>query len=373
MSNSDELDELQLAQLAFERSPFGEIPIDQPWDLQVQQPEWMLDKLIPARSIGMIYGPSNSGKSHLLCDIIVAQVMGESHWQGIPIEPGPVVLFTESIGHMKARLRAYIAEHGGEPKYPLWVLPSMTLETRDIRFLIMWLDMLPDKVVHLAFDTVATSFSFEENDNREASALLRRLEDVLGALKDKGCITLVHHTSKASEGRSARGASALIGNIDWSINVQWDKQTQQTIAGWEKDRWRLVDRSPQWAGRMRKVDVEFVNGSASMGILEWEDWSDEMQQVMRDLERESRVAVIKTKVDEMIAIAGERPTIANAGCKLPPGANAMTWPKEWSSDVEMIREYIRDEFDVEPVFNRAGREVGFAVLGREKPSNRFTK
>lgn len=373
MSNSGEFDELQLAQLAFERSPFGDIPIDQPWDLQVEQPEWMLDKLIPAKSIGMIYGPSNSGKSHLLCDILVAQVMGKTEWQGIPIQPGPVVLFTESIGHMKARLRAYIAEHGGEPVYPMWVLPSMTLQTVDIRFLIMWLDMLPEKVIHLAFDTVATSFSFEENDNREASALLRRLEDALGALHERGAITLVHHTSKASEGRSARGASALIGNIDWSINVMWDKETEQTIANWEKDRWRLVEEAPQWAGKMRRVEVKFVNGTASMAILDWESWSREMQQVMRDLERESKIRDMKRQVDEMIRDAGERPAVANSGCKLPPGSNVLTWPKEWSSEVETIRSYIRDEYDIEPVFNRAGREVGFAVLGRQKASNNWTK
>ncbi len=373
MSSLDELDELQIAQLAFERSPFGEIPIDQPWDLKVRQPEWMLDRLIPAKSIGMIYGPSNSGKSHLLCDILIAQVMGCTEWQGIPIQPGPVVLFTESIGHMKARLRAYIAEHGGEPMYPMWVLPSMTLETINIRFLIMWLDMLPQKAVHLAFDTVATSFSFEENDNREASALIRRLEDALDALHDKGCITLVHHTSKASEGRSARGASALIGNIDWSINVQWDKDSEQTIASWDKDRWRLVEESPQWAGKMRRVEVDFVNGSASIAILDWQYWSKELQQVMRDLERDSKIAAIKRQVDEMIRSAGEHPAVANAGCKLPPGANALTWPKEWSSEIETIRSYIRDKYVIDPVFNRAGREVGFEILRAENPSNKFTK
>jgi len=74
-----------------QEGPFVNIS-NEPWDWSVRQPEWMLDRLVPAGSIGMIYGPSNSGKSHLICDMLVAILKGKPHWQGIPIKTGPVVL-----------------------------------------------------------------------------------------------------------------------------------------------------------------------------------------------------------------------------------------------------------------------------------------
>lgn len=367
MSSSDELDEIQLAQLAFERSPFGELPIDEAWDLQISQPEWMLDKLIPAKSVGMIYGPSNSGKSHLLCDIIAAQVMGKTEWQGIPIQPGAVVLFTESIGHIKARLRAYIDQHGGEPVYPLWVLPSMSIETRDIRFLIMWLDMLPQKVVHLAFDTVATSFSFEENDNREASSLIRRLEDVLSAMHEQSCITLVHHTSKASEGHSARGASALIGNIDFSWHVQYDKKAGLTIANWEKDRWRLFSGVSRWSGTMHRVPVQFTNASAEMAILEWAEYSEEAQELTQQLQAEGRLIAMKRELDDAIDATREPFILTARGARVPNGLNKFVWPESMRrpADTKMLREYLIDTRETEPVYNRSGNEIG-VIIGVKK-------
>ena len=95
----------------------------------------------------------------------------------------------------------------------------------------------------------------EENDNKEASRLIKMIEaHVVPMLDVCGCVVIVHHTSKASEGRSARGASALIGNIDWSINVQWEKDIEKTVARWDKDRWRIIDHSPQWAGQGHRED-----------------------------------------------------------------------------------------------------------------------
>jgi hypothetical protein len=40
----------------------------------------------------------------------------------------------------------------------------------------------------------------------------------------------------------------LTANLDWSINVQWDKDLEMQVAKWHKARWRLIDESPTWAG-----------------------------------------------------------------------------------------------------------------------------
>lgn len=351
--------------------PFRNLSTE-PWDWRVYEPEWLLEKLIPAKSIGMIYGPSNSGKSHLVCDLIADMIAGEDHWQGIPMESGDVILFSESIGHIRARLKAYL---GDRPAVnALYSHPTMAIETYMIDFMAEWIESLPRAPTVVVFDTLATMFSFEENDNREASQLIKALEEnIMPLLAKRGTIIILHHTSKVSEGKSARGASALIGNIDYSWNVQFDKKGEQTVANFEKDRWRLFTGCTRWAGTMRRVPVEFENGSAEISVLDFTEYSEQVEEMAKTLERESRMVAMKTQIAEMIDNAGERPTFANAGCKLPPGVNAVILPKEFSADAETLRQWLRDKWITEPVFNRNGREVGFAVLGRPEASNNFTK
>ena len=90
-----------------ESQPDNLYPIED-WDMQITMPEWTLDRLIPARSIGMLFGPSNSGKSHLICDVITSMMVGETQWQDHQMVPGDIVLFSEAQGPILARLKAYL-------------------------------------------------------------------------------------------------------------------------------------------------------------------------------------------------------------------------------------------------------------------------
>lgn len=346
--------------------PFAKIPAE-PWDWKVYEPEWLLEKLIPAKSVGMVYGPSNSGKSHLMCDMIAAMVAGEETWQGIPMESGDVVMFSESIGHIQARMKAYLGDR--EVVNSLYSLPTMSLETAMIDFLAEWIESLPRVPSVVCFDTLSTMFCFEENDNREASQLIKALEQkILPLLSKRGTIIIIHHTSKVSEGKVARGASALIGNIDYSWNVTYDKKSETTLAQFEKDRWRLFRGVNRWVGTMRRVPVMFENGSAEMSVLDWTSYSEEAEQVAEQLQHEQKIANMQRELETMIAEAGARPFFADAGEKGPAGVNWVHWPKDWNTreDIPAMRDWLRDKWATEPVFNRNGRQVGFVVLGRGK-------
>lgn len=363
MSEYDALAKRAEALIEARQGPFIKIK-PEPWDWRVYEPKWLLEKLIPAKSIGMVYGPSNSGKSHLICDLIACMVAGESYWQGIPIEAGDVVLFSESIGHIRARLKAYLGDR--EVVNDLYSLPTMALATMAIDFMADWIKSLPRPPMLIVFDTLATMFAFEENDNREASALIKALEErIMPLLAERGSIVIIHHTSKVSEGKSARGASALIGNIDYSWNVQYDKKAELTVAQWEKDRWRLYTGVSRWAGTMRRVPVQFENGSAEISILDWTEYSEQVEEMSKQLERETKMLEMKDELARMIGAAGDRPVVAEAGARLSAGHNAIHFPKEWSSSAETLRQWLRDEWNTSPVFNKNGRQVGFEVLGRQ--------
>lgn len=335
------------------------------WDFKIKQPEWLLDKLIPARSIGMVYGPSNSGKSHIVCDLIATMLRGETEWQGIAIKPGSVLMFSESLGHIQARMKAYVGTDTAGLPFGLYSLPNLSLDIRDIDFVETWIASMSDPPTLLIFDTLATAFSFDENDNREASKLIALLEErILPYMAPHGTIIIVHHTSKVSEGKSARGASALIGNIDYSINVMYDKKQNLTIASWEKDRWRLVENPPMWAGTMHRVPVEFENGSAEISVLEWRPYSEEEAEMTETLKREAENREMRAEVDRLVdGWPGVKYVHETGHRPEPPGAykaDRIKFPQH-SSKHQEIREYLRETREVEEVFNADGKPSGFIV------------
>lgn len=350
-------------------SPILQLPTGG-WDWEVSQPEWMLDRHIPAKSVGMLFGPSNAGKSHLVCDMIIDVLAGSEDWQGIGLNGGDVVMFSESHGHIKARLKAYRNHKGKAIKHRMHTLPTMGMETREMAALCSWIYMLPNPPILMVFDTLATAFSIEENDNKEASKLIKALEEyILPAMHPLGSIMLVHHTSKASEGRTARGASALIGNIDYSINCQWDDDMGRTVAKWEKDRWRLMKEEPQWSGVAKRVPVAFTNGDTEMMVLDWSPYSEEEQEAARRLQEDLKMDAVKSRVRKAIESATKPVFIhTNSRARVPNGYVAFRLSDLVDRKiVPTMIDYIKEIFDVEPVFTPKGAEAGINVVGSKSP------
>lgn len=350
----------------YKASKLAQLDPNEPWDFKVEQPLWVLDKLIPARSIGMVYGPSNSGKSHIICDLIATILHGKTEWQGRELKPGSVLMFSESLGHIQARMKAYVGAIPGEMPFKFYSLPNLSLDIRDIDLLQAWIGSMDNPPSVLTFDTLATAFSFDENDNREASKLIAMLESkILPLLPPYSTIIIAHHTSKVSEGKSARGASALIGNIDYSINVMYDKKQNLTIATWEKDRWRLVEEPPVWAGTMHRVPVEFENGSAEISILDWRPHDFEAAERADRLAEEIKNQSIRDDVIELIEqnIGGYVHT--RSGGRVPAGHVAIAFPEKYKKRHKEIHDFIREKFDTTNVVTSHGNIAGFTVIGRK--------
>lgn len=348
----------------FKQSPFMDLGIDG-WNWSVRQPEWMLDKMIPARSIGMVYGASNSGKTHLVCDLVLNLVGGHTEWMDRALEPGPVVMFSESIGHIKARLMAYRNHKGSAMQNRLHLHPTMGIDPSEIQDMATWIEILPERPKMVVFDTFATAFSVEENDNQSISALIKKLESmILPAIDPNGCILIVHHTSKASDGRSARGASALVGNIDWTINVSWDKDLERTMAAWEKDRWRLLDESPIWAGSSQRVPVVFENGQTDMMVLDWKIVDQEAEEAAREMQKDLKLQEWKDDIKESIQTK-KLPVYVhtNRQARVPSGLVPFDMPPSIPTKKhQSMKDWMKKNFEVEPVFTDKGSECGFRVV-----------
>ena len=352
-----------------ELSPILKLPTDG-WDWEVSQPEWMLERLIPAKSIGMLFGPSNAGKSHLVCDLILDCLAGQPTWQGIPLTGGDVVMFSESHGHIKARLKAYRNHKNAAIKHRMHTIPTMGIETKDMSDLAIWVYQLPRPPVLMVFDTLATAFAIEENDNKEASKLINALEDwILPAMDERGTIMLVHHTSNISEGKTARGASALIGNIDYSINCQWDEVSERTMAKWDKDRWRLVSEPPQWSGAAKRVPVAFTNGDTEMMVLDWSLYTEKDAEAARELQKDLQMQVAqdaaKQEINRVITRFGKAYLRLARKSDIPAAHENHKVSLRGLFDnklTEPVKDWLLQQLDApEYVFNRKNERIGVVI------------
>jgi len=351
---------------ALQREPFTKMSA-KPWDGAVTLPTWQLDHLIPQKSIGMLYGASNSGKSHLVCDYVVACINGDKEWHGQAMQPGAVVMFSESIGHIKARLKAYQKLHGKEQQHGLYLNPSMSFDRAHIHPLAMWLAGLEEAPMLMVFDTFSTSFGIEnENDNTEVAKLIKAIEEYLvPVMHPDGAIMIVHHTSKVSDGHTARGASALIGNIDWSIHVEWDKELGRTVATWAKDRWQLIEGQPQWAGHAERFPVEFSNGGHEMMVLAWERWSEEQTEAHKEIEREKKQDAIQSILVTELKRLGKPVYLHSESAKSAPAGYAKFNLAEAAGVspkmTPELRQFLLDNYQAESVHNTKGDLTGYMV------------
>ena len=382
------MDELQLRREFIAGTKFEGLRLEG-WNGEVAKPTWFLDKLIPGRSIGMVYGPSNSGKTHLVVDMAMHAVTA-AQWCGMDLDEGPIVVFAESIGNFQNRLAAYLAKIEKPQKHPIHVFSPVgirvgdyarnedgeLIRANDIRdlanFITFALNCKPSMVL---FDTFSTSFDFgdkSENDNGAVAELMRDLERYLlveEVMTNNGIIAFMHHTSKASGGHSARGASALEGNIDWSVRVEYSKEFEATVAYWSKDRWRMIDKPPVWLAKKHPQLVNFSDGPDTINIHEWVFFDPEEEQASAELERESKIdGAIRTMTDiinENINSIGYAfiPEVARKDVRGEFAAGVVMASNFANAhDAKAVKAYFMDGksgHTVEPKYNTAGKIHGY--------------
>jgi RecA-family ATPase len=75
-------------------------------------PQWVIDGVLPAESVSMVYGPSGKGKSFWVLDM-AACVTTRRKWHGRAVRQGPVVYVAgEGTSGYGARLDAWEKRHG---------------------------------------------------------------------------------------------------------------------------------------------------------------------------------------------------------------------------------------------------------------------
>lgn len=184
------------------------------------QPGYLVKRLIPANSIGYIFGSSGTGKTFITFDIIAAVARGLP-WRGLKVRQGAVVYICAEGAHgFRTRIKAYCKENGIEkpedlPIYIIAAKPNL-MDKAEMKLLYSAIEALDIPITAIVLDTYAACMSGDENSSVDVTKVLNNVH-----ILQKGfgtTVLLVHHAGK-DNGKGARGWSGLRSAVDFEYQV----------------------------------------------------------------------------------------------------------------------------------------------------------
>lgn len=232
--------------------------------------KWLIRDLLPAATMGVIYGAPGSGKSFIAIDLMACVARGE-RWNGRKVRKGRVVyIAAEGEAGLRKRADAYMRHFGLGDE-----------DVADFLFHPGAINLLSDdwkpfsKVVEAAggadvvvVDTLAQSMAGgDENTSEDMGKVIRAAQNLHAATG--AMVILIHHSGKDTS-RGARGWSGLKGAVDVELTVEKDPESKlHTLAvAKQKDgedggefnfRLRPVELDPDDEGPRYSCVVEHVS------------------------------------------------------------------------------------------------------------------
>lgn len=183
---------------------------------------YLVEGIIPEKTTGMIYGPPASYKSFLAAGWAWHIATGRA-WEAngtYPVRQGHTVyVAAEGSANMGVRLAAWQAWNSTTVDQGHLILPEPygLLSPESGPRIAAALQRRGIQPVLIVFDTLAKcAVGADENSARD----MGQVADTMGYLtRELGCTTVVvHHATK--DGTNYRGSSALLGAVDWVIQVK---------------------------------------------------------------------------------------------------------------------------------------------------------
>jgi KaiC/GvpD/RAD55 family RecA-like ATPase len=185
---------------------------------------WTVKRVVPAASVGMMFGGSGTFKSFIALDLALHVAHGLP-WMGqITRQADVLYIAAEGGAGLWARIDAWHRERRlkVDDASPLCVLPmalDLAQEAWRVVEAAQALGVTPGLVV---VDTLSQTYAGEENSANEMAAYLRELGTRMRDLWQCS-VMLVHHSGHAATERP-RGSSAIRANLDYLLGVHRDEK-----------------------------------------------------------------------------------------------------------------------------------------------------
>jgi putative DNA primase/helicase len=195
--------------------------------------QWRIKDVLPSHGTAVVFGPSGSGKSFLVLDMLQSLAFG-CEWFGRRVKPCSVTYIAlEGEAGLAGRVEAYRVQHGSaSPNIRYMVQPFRLLDADDINELVQAIQAAGTGDV-VVLDTLSRATpGSDENDSKAMGQIVasaKMLQDLIG-----GLVLLIHHTGKDAS-RGMRGHSSLYAALDCAIEVKRQGDHREWLLAKSKD------------------------------------------------------------------------------------------------------------------------------------------
>jgi hypothetical protein len=190
---------------------------------QAHSVPWLIKGVMPASSIGMMFGASGTFKSFIALDAGLHIAHGLP-WMGHRTRQGGVLYLAAEGGMgLWPRIAAWHRARRLEwTKTPLKVVPLSLDLSEDAWKVVEAAQVQGFNPSLVVVDTLSQTFGGEENVANDVSAYFREIGARFRALW--GCAVLVVHHSGHAATERPRGSSAMLANVDFMYGVFRDEK-----------------------------------------------------------------------------------------------------------------------------------------------------
>lgn len=187
---------------------------------------WCIRGVLPEAGLAAVYGPSGSGKSFLVLDMLGAIADGRAWFNHATPSPRKVVyLALEGEAGVSQRVRAYMELHGTPGNLRVILTGLDIREPSDRRELVASIKAVGMAGGVLALDTLNRAApGADENSSSDMGSLIGAMKALQAELG--GLVLAVHHSGKDAL-RGMRGHSSLFAALDAVLEVTRQEERRE--------------------------------------------------------------------------------------------------------------------------------------------------
>jgi len=230
-------------------------------------PEWLINKIIMARSLGFIYGTPGAGKSFIALGIALCIAAGMGKWWDRDIKyHGPVVyISSEGVSDIKFRIRAWELALGiNADELPFFLIHQTINFMREedtnklLRTINKVVEITGQMPVYITVDTVSRVLpGADENLQKDMTLFIGACDEVKETFGATVCG--VHHTSRQG---NLRGSTVFDGAADFLLSV--DRPEGSGIGQLHAKKIKAAEDGWTQNFKLRKVDLGDIAGNTSL-------------------------------------------------------------------------------------------------------------
>lgn len=192
-------------------------------------PDWLVEGMVPATAMTLIFGASNAFKSFLALDMALSVATGRP-WQGREVKQGAVIYLASegAIGVGKQRVRGWMSHYGIRENPPFFLLRQEVLlnDPACLQKLMDTIDAkLGGKLALIVCDVLSGTRKGSEVDDVAAADHVRALQTIVR--RYGASVMSVTHTGWGDAER-ARGHTHTWGSYDTRLKVEGDAEALAT-------------------------------------------------------------------------------------------------------------------------------------------------